>query len=308
MTGLWRERTERGGRRITKFYIWLCLAVGRRLARPILYGIALYFFLTAPLERSASADYLSRIPGQRTGLLQIYRHFFTFSTVIMDRLFFLAGRTENLNIVLHGADAFDSLRQSGKGFILASGHLGSFEALRVLAISEKLPLKVLMYMDNARQLNEFIDAVNPEIADSIIRLGQPGAILEVKEWLEQGNIVGILADRITQGEKLARVDFLGEEAEFPLGPWLLAGMLRVPVMLCFAIYSGQGRYDVYFEPLSGALGVDRGNRTQVAQDLAARYAERLAHYCRMAPYNWFNFFDFWATTQDMDTRSPVQGQ
>ncbi len=308
MTVLWRVQRERGGRRITKFYIWLCLAVGRRLARPILYGIALYFFITAPLERRASADYLSRISGQRTGLSQIYRHFFTFSTVIMDRLFFLAGRTEDLNIVLHGTDAIDALIQSGKGFILVSGHLGSFEALRVLAISEKVPIKVLMYVDNARQLNEFLDAVNPEIADSIISLGQPGAILEVKEWLEQGHIVGILADRITQGEKLARVDFLGEEAEFPLGPWLLAGMLRVPVMLCFAIYSGQGRYDVYFEPLSGTLEVDRGNRTQVAQDLAAGYAERLAHYCRMAPYNWFNFFDFWATTQDMDTRSPVQGQ
>ncbi len=144
MTGLWRERTERGGRRITKFYIWLCLAVGRRLARPILYWFALFFFLTAALERSASADYLSRIPGQRTGLLQIYRHFLTFSTVIMDRLFFLAGRTEDLNIVLHGTDAFDSLMQSGKGFILASGHLGSFEALRAIATREKLPIKVLM--------------------------------------------------------------------------------------------------------------------------------------------------------------------
>jgi predicted LPLAT superfamily acyltransferase len=24
-----------------------------------------------------------------------------------------------------------------------------------------------------------------------------------------------------------------------------------------------------------------------------RYADRLTHYCRIAPYNWFNFFDFW---------------
>jgi len=23
------------------------------------------------------------------------------------------------------------------------------------------------------------------------------------------------------------------------------------------------------------------------------YADRLTHYCRSAPYNWFNFFDFW---------------
>jgi len=306
MTNLWFERKERGGRRVTKFYMWLCLAVGRRLARPVLYGIALYFLLAAPRERSASANYLSRIPGHRTGWLQIYLHIFTFSVVIMDRLFFLAGRTENFNVVFHGKDAFNSLMQSGKGLILASGHLGSFEALRMLAINENMPIKVLMYMDNARQLNEIFDAVNPEVADSVIPLGEPGAILEVKEWVEQGNIVGILADRITQGEKQTRIDFLGEEAKFPLGPWLLAGMLRVPVMLCFAIYSGRGRYDVYFEPLSGALEVERGNRAQVAQELAVRYAERLAHHCLMAPYNWFNFFDFWATTRNMEARSSGQ--
>jgi predicted LPLAT superfamily acyltransferase len=24
------------------------------------------------------------------------------------------------------------------------------------------------------------------------------------------------------------------------------------------------------------------------------YVARLEHYCRLSPYNWFNFYDFWA--------------
>ncbi len=268
------------------------------MARPILYGIALYFFLSAPNERRVSADYLRRILGRRPGIHRVYRHFFTFSTTIMDRLFFLAGRTEQLSVKLHGVEAFDALRETGRGFILASGHFGNFEAMRILGISkEKLPIKVLMYMENARQLNDLIQAINPEVTKSVIPLGQPGAMLEVKEWVEQGGIVGILADRITHGEKLARVDFLGKKADFPLGPWLLAGTLEIPVMLCFAIYRGSGHYDVYFEILSDRVAFSRGNRMREAQHLAARYAERLAHHCRSAPYNWFNFFDFWATTE-----------
>jgi len=118
-------------------------------------------------------------------------------------------------------------------------------------------------------------------------------MLEVKEWLEQGGIVGILADRITAGDKVTMVDFLGSPAPFPLGPWLLAGMLKVPVLLCFAVYRGRGHYDIYFEMLTEALETARQDRDAAAERLAARYAERLAHYCRLAPYNWFNLFDFW---------------
>lgn len=296
MVADWRQRPERGGRRITRFYIWLCLRVGRRMARPILYGIALYFFLSAPNERRHSAAYLRRIFGRRPGAVQVYRHFFTFSTTIMDRLFFLAGRTEHLSVKLHGMEDFDSLRRSHRGFLLASGHFGSFEAMRILGISEeKLPIKVLMYLENARQLNDLMQAINPELGKNVIPLGKPGAMLEVKEWIEQGGIVGILADRIVHGEKLAKIDFLGGEAEFPLGPWLLAGTLQIPVMLCFAVYRGLGHYDVYFETLSDKVEFKRGERMQEAQRLACRFAERLAQHCRSAPYNWFNFYDFWAT-------------
>ena len=277
------------------------------MARPILYGIALYFFLSAPVERRVSAAYLRRIFGRQPSAFQVYRHFFTFSTTIMDRLFFLAGRTEHLSVKLHGLEAFDSLRRSRRGFMLASGHFGSFEAMRILGISEeKLPIKVLMYLENARQLNDLMQTINPEVAKNVIPLGQPGAMLEVKEWIEQGGIVGILADRIVNGEKLTKIDFLGEEAEFPLGPWLLAGALQIPVMLCFSVYRGRGHYDVYFEALSDKVAFKRGDRVRDAQHLARRFAERLAHHCRSAPYNWFNFFDFWATAGTGNAHSKSQ--
>lgn len=294
MSSEWRDRPERGGRRITRFYIWLCLTVGRRLARPILYGIALYFVLSAPRERAASAWYLARVGKGAPGPLDIYRHFFTFSTVIMDRLFFLAERTEQITVAFHGVETFHALQDSGRGFLLASAHFGSFEAMRVMGISGRnLPVKALMHTETSSQLNDLLSSFNPAVTESVIALGKPGAMLEVKEWLEQGGIVGILADRITAGDKVTMVDFLGSPAPFPLGPWLLAGMLKVPVLLCFAVYRGRGHYDIYFEMLTEALETARQDRDAAAERLAARYAERLAHYCRLAPYNWFNLFDFW---------------
>jgi predicted LPLAT superfamily acyltransferase len=200
---------------------------------------------------------------------------------------------ENLSIGLHGTEAFDVLRARNQGFLLASAHFGSFEALRVLGISERsLPVKTLMYMENAEQLNDLLADVNPEVTESVIPLGQPGAMLEVREWLGQGGIIGVLADRITQGDKMTEVDFLGAPAEFPLGPWLLSRMLGVPVVLCLAVYRGSGHYDIYFEPLPEPE--ETMDRQEAAKRLAAAYAGRLEHYCRKYPYNWFNFFDFWS--------------
>jgi predicted LPLAT superfamily acyltransferase len=301
MTDDWRVRPERGGRRITRFYIWLCFKVGRRMARPILYGIALYFFLTMPLERRASAAFLERILGRKPGWIRVYRHIFTFSTVIMDRLFFLARRLEHLSFETHGVEVFESLIAAKKGFLLASAHFGSFEAMRALAINEKgLPVKTLMYVESTTQLNAMFAELSPAVAESVIPLGRPGTMLEVKDWIRQGGIVGILADRIVQGDKLTRLDFLGAPAAFPLGPWFLASLLHVPVVLCFAVYCGNGHYDVFFELLSDDVDASRDTRQATAERLAARYADRLAHYCRQRPYNWFNLFNFWTDAEKTD--------
>jgi predicted LPLAT superfamily acyltransferase len=250
------------------------------MARPILYGIALYFFLSMPQERRASAAFLARILGRKSGWMRVYRHIFTFSTVIMDRLFFLARRLEHLSIETHGAEVFESLVAAKRGFLLASAHFGSFEAMRALAINEKgLPVKTLMYVESTTQLNAMFAELSPAVAESVIPLGRADTMLEVKDWIRQGGIVGILADRVVQGDKLTRVDFLGAPAEFPLGPWFLASMLHVPVVLCFAVYCGNGHYDVFFELLSDDVDARRDKRQATAErtQFCAVYIEGLAH-------------------------------
>ena len=88
--------------------------------------------------------------------------------------------------------------------------------------------------------------------------------------------------------------FLGGEAAFPRGPFRVAMLLQRPVVLMAGVYRGGNRYEVFFEvlatppesrPRDGEAWVDAAMR---------RYVERLEHYCRDAPYNWFNFYDFWA--------------
>jgi predicted LPLAT superfamily acyltransferase len=91
---------------------------------------------------------------------------------------------------------------------------------------------------------------------------------------------------------MVRVPFLGEEAGFPASPFRIAGMLKRPVVLMVGLYLGGNRYHLHFERLIGE-GELALRDPQAVERWVQRYAQRLEHYCRLAPYNWFNFYDFW---------------
>jgi predicted LPLAT superfamily acyltransferase len=73
----------------------------------------------------------------------------------------------------------------------------------------------------------------------------------------------------------------------------MAALLRRPVVFMTGLYLGGNRYAIHFEPLADFSVVERGQRDAAVEAAITRYAALLDQYCRMAPYNWFNFFDFW---------------
>jgi predicted LPLAT superfamily acyltransferase len=127
--------------------------------------------------------------------------------------------------------------------------------------------------------------------------------LAVAEACGRGALVALLADRGRQHEVLHHAPFLGRPAPFPIGPWLLAHALQAPVMLCFGLYLGGNRYRLIFEPMAERIVIPRSARASALDALITNYAARLEHYARLAPTNWFNFYDFW----QQDLRAPDAG-
>src|SRR5207342_3937765 len=114
-----------------------------------------------------------------------------------------------------------------------------------------------------------------------------------------GHLVALLVDRVQAGDTAERVPFFGNDAPFPRAPWLIASVLRVPVVLAFGLYRGGNRYDLAFESFSDGLHIPRAERASALTSLIQRYATRLEHYARLAPFNWFNFYDFWDPADDV---------
>jgi len=289
-TPAWVEQPERGSVAAMRLALWLMLKLGRAFGRLLLYPICAYFVLFSSRARGASAQYLRRVLGRRGN---VFRHYHSFATTILDRVYFLSGRSRHFDVALHDPEDTQALMRR-RGCILLGSHLGSFEVLRARSDAERIPpVNMLMYVDNAGKLNSVLRALAPELEARVIPLGSPDALLRVHECLERGEIVGMLGDRAWRNERTCACDFLGAPAKFPLGPMLIAGLVQAPVVLFFGLYRGAKRYEIRLEPFADAIVLERRAREASARPWVERYARRLEHHCRAAPYNWFNFYDFW---------------
>jgi predicted LPLAT superfamily acyltransferase len=292
----WMRRQERSNLLILRLMVWISLTFGRGLGRVVLHGIAAYYVLFAPAARRASRAYLRRVLGRWAGWRDGYRHVLSFASTIHDRIYLLNDRFDRFDITIHGGEELLASVRAQPGALLVGAHLGSFEVLRAMGRGQAgVKVAMMMYEQNARMLNATLAAINPKAMQDIISLGQMESMLEARDKLDQGYLVGMLADRSLGDDATHTVDFLGSPAAFPLGPWRMSAMLRRPVFLMAGLYMGGNRYELHFVPLVDFSRVERAGREAAIRDAVQQYADRLAGLCRRAPYNWFNFFDFWKT-------------
>ncbi|HZF15164.1 MAG TPA: hypothetical protein VE046_04400 [Steroidobacteraceae bacterium] len=295
MTHEWREQGERSSLFMIRLLVRCALVLGRPLTRIVLWPVAIYFWMTHAEARNASRDFLTRLTGRPAVASQILRHFHRFATVSVDRVYLLRNRTGALAMETeYGPGARETL-MSGRGCILIVAHFGSFEALRVPAL-RRGARTVRIVLDRAvgRMATAVFEQLDRRLAAGIIDAARPGfeVILEVKRALDGGDIVGIMADRARSDERAVTVDFLGARAHFPAGPWLIAAGLGAPVILGFGVLQN-GRYRCSLELFAERVSIPRTSRDSSAQLVAQKYAARLEQAVLEAPYNWFNFYDYW---------------
>jgi predicted LPLAT superfamily acyltransferase len=289
----WLDQSERGSLLAMKALTWVTLHFGRRFGRLFLPPICIYFILFSFEARRSSMDYLRRVLSRPPRWRDVLRHYHTFASTIHDRLYMLSGQYQYFDVKVHGYHEVETYMR-GRGCILMGSHLGSFEVLRTLGMyKQSLPINVLMHEDNANKLNSILNALNPGIKPSIIAMGRPDTLLKVHECIQRNEIVGMLGDRTFTSEKRVVCDFLGDKITLPQGPLSVASILDVPVILFFGLYRGGKQYDLHFELFEANPGVERSQRTARVNEWAQRYANRLEYYCRLAPYNWFNFYRYW---------------
>ena len=297
----WLSQRERGAVLGIRFVFWLATLFGRWPARQFIRLLAVFYAVFDRNAKRASRAWLERLYARPVSWFGVYHHISMFAQVTLDRIFLLKGKTQMFNVNRTGNEHLIKLAREGRGAILLGAHLGSFEAMRVSADEESFPVSIVGHFENARMINALLSDIDPKMADSVIHVGDDpvGFALAIRDRLAQGHMIALLGDRIGLNEKTVSVNFCGKSALFPAAPFILAAALRAPVYLVFGLYYEPNRYELFCEPFAERIELPRAERGQALQRIVQKYASAVERFCRRAPDNWFNFYDFWGE-QDND--------
>jgi predicted LPLAT superfamily acyltransferase len=287
--------------------IWFLYGVhavaGRRLLRALLWPVVFCYALTQPRARRASLDYLGRMQaahrviGGQPGFTHWLRHLMSFAETLLDKLLATSGRYRFANVRVEGQEQVDALLAQGRGALLVTAHVGCLELCQALAAQlPNLKLTVLVHTRHAERFNAILKRLNPASRVELLQVTEVDAstAVELERRVRAGEFVAIAGDRVPVGSaRTATVPFLGAPARFPVGAYVLAALLACPLLMLGCVRAGRGHV-VRFELLAERVALPRAGREQALQQWTALFARRLEALLVRAPYDWFNFFLFWA--------------
>jgi predicted LPLAT superfamily acyltransferase len=289
----WKASKERSTPFALHLICWLALNISRGFARFWLYPITLYFFITSSKVRSASKNYFKRLnlPGGH-GYTQVLKHIYYFSSVILDRVYFITGRTEQFNIKIYNENLVANYSRENLGFILLGSHVGGFDVLQYLT-SKYGQAKIMMDVSHNSMITDILYSLNPVMFNAIIDANSDNVLLKIKESLDESRFVAILADRNISNQKKVNLSLLGDEISIAKFPFTIAHVLKKPVVVFFGIYKGGNEYEIHFKKLRGDFGGDRASREVDIETDIQLYMEYVQEMIKTHPFNWFNFYDYW---------------
>jgi predicted LPLAT superfamily acyltransferase len=314
----WAHIGERGTLTGLRFIGAMDRIFPRWVGHLVLYPVTLYFFLSHAQARQASRQFLAAA-GQPATLSQSFRHFFSFSISILDKVaaWYAPARVPVRLSEESRRQMLDWLER-GRGLLLLSGHLGNLELARAIAtLIPGVTINALVYNQNSKKITAMLEEANEAYHLKLIYVQEidPGTAMLLREKVDAGEVVVIVGDRVPVGHAVPahraeggtlRVPFLGRPAPFAVGPYVLAHVLECPVLLFFCLRE-DSVYTMFAEPFAERIHLPRKDREAATAAWAARYAARLADYATRFPLQWYNFYDFWNDAPAPTPSASVQG-
>lgn len=294
----WAGLAERGGYWGLKCCIGAYRLLGRQGCKIFMLPIVFYFYLFGHKQRLASRTFLTRVLKRPPTFSESYRHHLNFAMRALDVFIAWTGDTAAITVEPTDPDKLAEFSNDPRGGLIIVAHLGNVDVARaVLDKKTQARITVLVHTRHAANYNRLLQKLRPEAAMNTLQVTEigPETIIALQQRVERGEWVVIAGDRtsVLSKEHSLFVPFFGKEAAFPQGPWLLGALLECPVYLLFCLQDGE-RYRLTMERFAESISLPRGAREESLRSCVISYASRLEHYTSLTPFQWYNFFDFWA--------------
>ncbi|MDL2227598.1 lysophospholipid acyltransferase family protein [Odoribacter sp. OttesenSCG-928-L07] len=226
--------------------------------------------------------------------MQTFKNHLIFGQVVLDKFAIIAGRKNFFSTEVEGEEYIKELLSKKTGFIIASSHIGNFEAGGFVTQQDVKKIHALIYDGESEAIMKKRKQTLKDVNINAISVKKDMShLFLIKQALENGEIITIPCDRVYGSNKNINRVFLGKEASFPLAPFRLAAQMNVPIVALFMMKDSAKKYHAYINPIEVKTEVQ--NIAKKAELLATEFIRKCEEIVLKYPHQWFNFYNFWAT-------------
>lgn len=289
MSQKWDGKT-RGSLWGYKFFIRSIQLFGVRFAYFFCIFVSGYFVLFAKKQRSGLISFYRKGFGYShlKALRTVFKTFFRFGQILIDRIALKTKRKEKYTFEFNNEAALINLNKEEKGGFLFSGHVGNWENAGSL-IGDRITKKIniLMLDEEVEKIKSHLESQVGKANFNLIPLkNDMSHLILIHQALKKNELIALHADRVSADHKNIRLPFLKKEADFPLGPFIMAYKFKVPVTFVFAVKSSGFHYRL--------SATDAKSDYESPEHIAKEYVHNLEKFVKENPTQWFNFFEYYA--------------
>ena len=277
-----------------KIFVWSIKHLGLNFAYFLLFFVTVYFVF-ASKKAFGSMFYFFHIRLEQSrvkSIISIFRNYYLLGQGLIDKTAVLAGLKDKFNFIHEGKEDLLQMRDGG---ILISGHIGNWEVGgKALDFLDK-KVNLVILDGEGPAIKNYISDILTDRNVHFIKIGNDFShLFEIKEALANKELVAFLGDRFIEGNQTVKIDFLGEPALFPLGPWHMASYFNVPVSYVFAVKESRRQYRFYATPLKIIPSAKNPmERSKLVGDSIKEFVSEFERITLKYPLQWHNYFNFW---------------
>jgi predicted LPLAT superfamily acyltransferase len=278
-----------------RIFVWVLKAFGVLPAYLLLRIVALYyFFFSFKASRNIYSLYHKRLGYSKIrSICMIYSNYYVLGQSIIDKVVVMSGIKSNFSFEFDGEENLRQIASMKKGGILLSAHIGNWDVAGHLFTRLETPINIVLYDGEHEQIKQYLDGVTGKRKINIIVIKNDlSHIYAISNAFANNELVCMHADRFLPGNKTLTANFLGQEAKFPLGPFLLAATFRVPVSFVFALKESNTHYHFF---ASAIKDYSSFAKEKLVQEMLTDFKREMEAKVKQYPEQWFNYYDFWGT-------------
>lgn len=273
-----------------KIFVFFIKKAGIKSAYFILYFVASYYFIFLKKSNQAIFYYFNKRLGYSyfKSKRMVFKSYYTFGQTILDKIAISAGMKNKFTYEFDGVEKLIQLLKEKKGGVLISAHIGNFEIAEHFFSEIDVDFQINLVTTDLEHssIKNYLESISKKSSIKIIIIKDDlSHIFEINAALARNELVCFTGDRYFEGVKSLTEKLLGEDANFPAGPFLIASRLKVPVVFVYVMKEPNLHYHLYTRE------VEVNHRNEKA--LLTSYTQSVESMLEKYPLQWFNYFDFW---------------